>query len=263
MGDQLTVSTYLSTFFENIIHFTSLHLLSKEAAKVKINEMKDRYDEHVILLKKSKEKNSSNGEIFDLLIRKTEAARDQSYSDLVEFQNQHHILFLYSQMERYLFQCFKYILINRSPEIIKEKTISISTILKKNKNFNLIIEEKVESIIVNVFYKDFKEILKFAKEKLGIVHEYTDDDIKTFNDFKALRNIFAHGDGTATSVYLEKVNTDELNLGDILIITEEMVRNFETKINQLLIKFDKVFLNSYPELDFLEDERIKHLLTKG
>lgn len=78
-----------------------------------------------------------------------------------------------------------------------------------------------------------------------------------------MRNIFAHGDGTATSVYLEKVNTDELNLGDILIITEEMVRNFETKINQLLIKFDKVFLNSYPELDFLEDERIKHLLTKG
>ena len=247
----MSISIYLSSFFENFIHFTSLKLLSKETAKVRFSEMKNKHNEQIEILKKSKELNPSSSEGLDWLIRKTEVARDESFHDLVEFQNQHHILFLYAQMERYFFQCFKYVLMNRPPEIIKEKMISIGTILERNKNFDIIIEEKVESIIVNEFYGDYKKVLKFAEEKLGIIHGYTDDDIVEFNKFKALRNLFAHGDGTVTWVYLEKLKDSTLNQGEKVIITEELKTNLETKINQLLIKFDKIFLESYPDLNFL------------
>ncbi len=247
----MSVSIYLSSFFESLIHFTSLQLLSKETAKVRFSEMKDKYNEQIDRIKKSKELNPSSREGFDWLIRRMEVARDESIPDLVEFQNQHHTLFLYAQMERYFFQCFKYILMDHSPEIIKKKTISIGTILERNKNFDIIYEEKVESIIVSEFYQDYKEVLKFAEEKLGIIHGYTDDDIVEFNKFKALRNLFAHGDGTVTWVYLEKVKNSTLNQGEKVIVTEEMKTNLETKINQLLLKFDKIFLKSYPDLNFL------------
>lgn len=244
----MSVSIYLSSFFESLIHFTSLQLLSKEAAKVRFSEMKDKYNEQIDRIKKSKELNPSSSEGFDWLIRRMEIARDESIPDLVEFQNQHHILFLYAQMERYFLQCFKHILMTRSPEIIREKVISIGTILERNKNFDIIYEEKVESIIVNEFYNDYKIVLKFAEEKLGLIHEYTDDDIEEFNKFKALRNLFAHGDGTVTWVYLEKVKDSTLNQGEKVIVTEEMKTNLETKINQLLLKFDKILLKSYPDL---------------
>jgi len=84
-----------------------------------------------------------------------------------------------------------------------------------------------------------------------IIHGYTDDDIEEFNKFKALRNLFAHGDGTVTWVYLEKVKEPTLNQGEKVIVTEEIKTNLETKINQLLLKFDKIFLKSYPDLNFL------------
>ena len=93
-------------------------MLSKETAKVRFSEMKDKHNEQIDLFKKSKELNPSSSEGFDWLIRKAEAARDESFSDLVEFQNQHHILFLYAQMERYFFQCFKYVLMNLIPIFI-------------------------------------------------------------------------------------------------------------------------------------------------
>ena len=232
------------------MHFQSLQLISKFSSKEKFKEMRPKYNQQIENLEKSKEANPSSSEGYDWLINKMKTARDNSFPDLVEYQNQHHILFLYAQVERYFFQCFKYILLTHAPDIIKEKQVSIGTILERNKNFDVIYEEKVESIIVREFYKDYKIILEFAKEKLGIPHDFSEEEIEEINKFKGLRNLLAHGDGTVTWVYLEKVKDSTLRQGEKMIITEEMVNNLQTRINQLLLRFDKILLNSYPNLKF-------------
>ena len=254
----VSVSVFLSSFFEVTTHFIMLQLLSKESSKVKFKELKASHDETINRIIKAKQLNPSTSEGYNWLIRKYEIARDGTYLDFLEFQNQHYILFLYAQVERYFFQCFKHIMMIRYPDILKENTVSIGTILGRNKNFDVIIEEKVENIIIKLFYSDYKEVLKFAEKKLGIIHDFSEDDILELNKIRALRNLFAHGDGTVTWIYLDKVKDTKLKRGDKVTLTEEIKLNLERKINQLLIKFDQIFLKAYPNMDFLKHLNLKN-----
>ena len=94
----------------------------------------------------------------------------------------------------------------------------------------------------------YKKIFEFVDEKLGIKHGYSESEVEEFNKFKALRNIYAHGDGTVTWVYLEKIKDSTLKHSEKVIISEEIRNNLQTRINQLLLKFDKALLNAYPKL---------------
>ena len=60
-----------------------------------------------------------------------------TYDNLLKSENRILLLFLYSELENYLFKSFKYIIL-QYPEILKDKTVSIIIILNSNKNLDLI-----------------------------------------------------------------------------------------------------------------------------
>ncbi len=172
--------------------------------------------------------------------------------DFKEFQNQHYILFVYSQMEQYFFKCFKSVLMIE-PDILKENTLTIQKILENNKDFDLILDEKAEEIALKQFRTNFSDIFeKFVREKLGLRHGITEDEIMALNDFKQLRNLFAHGDGTITRSFLKKVQEPslKLGLGDKLQITKEIKNKAWEIVLQVVMKFDEVLVKTYPELSY-------------
>lgn len=186
-------------------------------------------------------------EIDDLkLILKMTKAMSSKY--MYKFLNRSLLLFLYTEIEQYFFGCFKYAIITNSPAILSKKQVSIKEIIKNNKNFDLIIEEKAERIIHDQFYKNFKEIFEFVYEFLGIKVNFQEEDLKLLEEFRQLRNTFIHGNGKVNLIYLSKIPHSNKKLGDKLDINIEIITDYMKPIREILEKFDEQLLNQFPEL---------------
>jgi len=170
----------------------------------------------------------------------------------------------------YLFKSFKYIII-RNPKILFEKRISIENIINKVKdlkfNFkkeieneeyntlflNSIIEDFTERIIHDKLYENYDEVFTYAQKVLGIKHDIEPRALKLFNLFKQFRNLYSHGDGIISYIFLNKVKkigykTKYFKLGEKLKVDNELIDDVRGMILFISSVFDKALVSSYPEL---------------
>ena len=187
-----------------------------------------------------------------------------------ELENISLLFFVFSEFENYIFKCFKYIIIRR-PEILFEKLISIENITNKIKdlrfNFkdeieneeyknlllNSIIEDFTERIIHDKLYENYEEVFTYTQKVLGIKHGIESRSLKLLNLFKQFRNLYSHGDGIISYIFLNKVEkigykTKYFKLGEKLIVDNELIDDVRSMIFFISSVFDKAFIGSYPEL---------------
>jgi len=164
------------------------------------------------------------------------------------YLSKYYLVVLYSELEQYLFNILKYIYV-KHPEILKRHTIYIGTILDKKSNIDLIIEEKAEKDILDLFYKDFKEFFKeIAKKPLGLKISLTYEEIIKLNEFKQLRNSYIHGDGRVSLTYLSKFKNSKKVLGEILELNYKIITEYDKLIFEIIRRIDEVFVLKFPEL---------------
>jgi len=180
------------------------------------------------------------------------------------------LFFMFSEFENYIFKCFKYIIIRR-PEILFEKLISIESIINKIKDLKLdskdeieneeyknlllnsIIEDFTERIIHDKLYDNYEEVFTYAQRVLGIKHNIESRALKLFNLFKQFRNLYSHGDGIISYIFLNKIEKigykiKYFKLGEKLIVDDELIDDVRSMIFFIGSTFDKAFSSSYPEL---------------
>ena len=136
----------------------------------------------------------------------------------------------------------------KNPEILKDKTITISKLLEKKTDFSTLIEEKVEFIINELFFEDFTKIFKYAEKPLGINHNISKEECNELNKIRQIRNLFIHSDGRVNSIFLSKVHDCKMKVGERYIINKKEIDIIEEKIRNILKKFDKALLTSHSEL---------------
>lgn len=106
----------------------------------------------------------------------------------------------------------------------------------------------MELILNEIFFKDFKKILKYAEKPLGIKHNISTEECNELNKIRQIRNIFVHNDGIINSIFLSKVPDCKLKLKERYIITKAEIDMIEEKIIKILKKFDKALVKSQSEL---------------
>lgn len=259
MAEEEQSSKFYLNFIENErIYFLTYSIILKELKGFykKADEIRDPlekgleeddWNDHYERIKDVNKNDLIPVEIKDLkfILNMTKA---MSSKYMYNFLNRSLLLFLYSEIEQYFFSCFKYAIITNSPAILSKKQVSIKEIIKNQKNFDLIIEEKAEKIIHDQFYKNFKEIIEFVYEFLGIKAKFQEEDLKILEEFRQLRNVFIHGDGKVNLIYLSKIPYSNKKLGDKLEINIEIITDYMKSIREILEKFDEQLLNQFPEL---------------
>ncbi len=148
---------------------------------------------------------------------------DKLFSSL---KNRMYFLFLYSEVENYFFKCMKYLMISKSfPDNVAEKNTT-------------------DVIMKNSWY----EILKMFKELYKIRHNINDDLIQELNNFRTIRNLFAHGNGIITNRFLKRFQNPDFHVGEIFDLNTDIIPKYTNTIIGIIPQFDEVLLKKCPEL---------------
>ncbi len=285
----LKVSIYCREFISKLTVITRFCTLAKEQVKRYFEEPLlyipiYKRPERIYGVKNSKgiiNWDEYNMKLHDELVDiTTEIYNKLDYKQFFEIENANTLILLFSEFENYFFKCFKYILLKR-PSILADQTITIKELIERQGDINLILEEIaeenalrkfnidillddiIEKKIHDKFYKNYKEVFSYAKNKLSIKHNISEDLIKLLNFFKQMRNIYAHGDGTITRIFKSKIklfiskeNMNNFQLGNKLIIKDHVLENVELLITLIIAEFDNALLKLYPGLLFKEEKKI-------
>ncbi len=166
---------------------------------------------------------------------------NEMQDDFLSFQGKLFIIFLYSEFEQYLFRCIKFILLNQ-PEILAKEFPEIED---KPEYFQ---EERAEKLIHKLSYKKYSEIFNYTKQILKIDHNLNKDDFEKLHEFKQIRNLFAHGDGTITKIFLKRVKESNFKLGDKIKIVDKMTQEIYQIVFKATETFDRALILKYPRL---------------
>ena len=113
----------------------------------------------------------------------------------------------------------------------------LKLLLKHQLNLNTIIQAKIDKIIEQKLRENYSIFFrKSIHEQLGLKHSLTENEINSLIEFKLLRDLYAHGDGTVTQIYLDKVPNSKVNLGDKLNLTLELIIESYTTVIKILNK---------------------------
>ncbi len=169
--------------------------------------------------------------------------------NLKSFLDRFHLLFLYSEFEQFLFSSVKSLIL-KYPNSLNEKTISIKQILERDKDFDLIIQEKAEAVTEQLLREDFNKFFQILSEKpYGFKVELEKNILNELNEFKQLRNAFIHGDGTVSLIYLSKIKNNNLKLREKLPLGIDLLFKKQNLLFSVLRKFDNTLLDKIPELE--------------
>ena len=157
-----------------------------------------KYD--LICIKKS----SENDVFFELIKNYYDTLTLEKF---LELEKRYQLINSFTQLDNYLFKCFKFVIIKK-PDIIDDTKITLKDLKNANGNIeeiinqiaeekamskfdlDLFIDEIIEKKIHNKFYKDYTEIFLFAKNKLSINHVIPEGNINILNFFKQIRNLY-------------------------------------------------------------------------
>ena len=172
--------------------------------------------------------------------------------NFIYLRNRAFLLFLYTEIESYFFNCLKAVYIEH-PLKLKGKNIKIDWVFEYNKK--LIIEAKAEKIVEELIRNKWKKIFDKIKEgPYNIHHQIKNDDIKKLEEFQQIRNIYAHGNGNVNQILLENSSHSVYKLGDRIELTPEFFRIYEDPIISLMTEFDIALIKEYPSFAFKSKE---------
>lgn len=198
--------------------------------------------------KRSRVEQFLKGQVLYQLEQEYEIRRHFNEENLDVFLNRFHLLYLYSEFEQYLFSSFKFLIL-KYPDSLKEKVVSIKQNIEKNKDFNLILEEKAETVVEQLLRIDLNKFFKIiSKKPYRFKVEFDQRVINELDEFKQLRNAYIHGDGTASLIYLSKIRETSLKLGHKLQLDVDLIFKKQELLFFVLAKFDKILFEKIPEL---------------
>lgn len=195
--------------------------------------------------------------------------KDVNSERMIEFLNRSKIIYLFTEFEKYLFKCIKFILL-KYPEILDEKSIQLKEIrlIQNNGNLGLVKEIIAENTIRDLFYKNYNEIFKYLKKPLGLEIDISQNVINKLNGYKEIRNLLTHGDGIINLLFqnkifnrnlnLEDLNLNSLKLGEKITINQYLISDFLHILFDIIIEIDIIMVKKFPELRF-EMESLDHL----
>lgn len=187
-----------------------------------------------------------------------EISKSFTYENYIEFEYINDLILKLTEFEKYLYKCFKFIILQR-PDIIKKKSITVEEFkMLPEQKIELVQELGAEHFLHDVFYKNYKLVFERAINPLGIKHEIKEEQINILQGIKLIRNQYIHADGKITSLFLIKLN--ELKLSGKNLGINKLELNSKIELNQELlsfisytllvigIMFDNKLIESYPQL---------------
>ncbi len=245
-SDLMHFSKFFLDYITNIQNFNWQQIIIQETSKTHLKSMPQKSQKIINQLKALKKENPDN-EGLEFLIKKNEIEMIESPKRFKNSLESHHLLYLFSQLQLFLFKTINYIILKR-PNIISEKKISIKFVLDNKYNWNVILEKKIEKVILNLFFKEWKEIFDYLFDPLGLQHGITNQEMVELEEFSLLRNLYAHGDGTVTYIYLQKSKRSDIKYGDKIDFDEKYLEESQRLIFKVLQKIDQKLIISCPEL---------------
>ncbi len=121
--------------------------------------------------------------------------------------------------------------------------------MKNRNNLDNLIQGKIEKEVEQILRLSFKQIFKEINTKFGIYSNLTENEFKELTKLRQLRNLYAHGDGTITQAYLNKISDSNLKLGEIKEINLKEIYDLSQTVFTVLNKFDKNLIRKFPELN--------------
>lgn len=247
-----TKSKFYNIFYENIFNY----LILQAYIEILFHQELNIIDEILELVNKKASTFPKDAPIKDindplipnllgrLLLRKFEYItpenfRKHNYINLIQF--------FYTEFELYLFKCLKYIYTQR-PQIIGKKQVMLNLLLEHNFHLETIIQAKIEKVIEQQLRENYNQFFRYIQENLGIEHNLISEDINRLIEFQQLRNIYAHGDGTITQIYLDKFPESNFKLGERLEISYEIILKSFYIVIKIINTFDNAFIDKYPEI---------------
>lgn len=286
---EMLISSYYFDYMINIGVFSRLRERIRDLIKIKHEEIfypKKSSPNFPLLMKKMVEKHFEGKS--DLVILKKSGETDVffdivnsfidnfNFDNFTESENRYALIYYFTELDIYLFRCFKFILIKR-PDILNDTKVSLKELRDVNGDIkkvmeekaeekamskfdlNLFIDEIIEKKIHNKFYKDYTEVFHFAEKVLGINHLIHKDLINLLNFFKQIRNLYTHGNGTINQIFLKRIkpmlkNKDMYRKSEKFQLTDKLIEDLQHIIRLIIIQFDKSITKLYPELIYKAKE---------
>ena len=114
---------------------------------------------------------------------------------------------------------------------------------------NTISEPEAEQETINFTMKNSWDT-KFQLIKAFVNHNVKTGMIKHLDDYRIIRNLFTHGDGTITHSYIKRFNKSDTQLGRRLKLSCNLVFLYYSIITVVLTEFDDVLVKEFSELIF-------------
>ncbi len=249
-----TKSKFYNIFYENVFNYLFLdsyiEILFYQEPNIKnkiielANEEASKYPKDATIGDIKDIDNVVPSLLLRVLLGKFEYITPENFK---KHNDRNFIQFFYTEFELYLFKCLKYIYTKR-PQIIGNKQVSLKLLLEHEYHLETIIQAKIENVIEQNLREKFDKFFEYIQEHLDIEHKLTSEDINELIRFKQLRNIYAHGDGTITQIYIDKIPETNYKLGERLEITQEIKFKSYHIIIKTINAFDKAFIEKYPEI---------------
>jgi len=232
LGYSKFLASYLKETYTYIVMQTFANYNLKEEFQTKLKEIKTEKDEYRYIIEK----------IFPNIDL-------HNYSKFLKYQCQNSIIFFYTELENYLYKCFRKILISY-PRFLENKEVKIKELLDCGLDVKEVIELKAEGEAEQILKNSFDEIFKIAKMKYGINHYIEEADIEIINKYRHIRNIFAHRRGIVDKMFLKKLDHLGYKEGDSINLTLEMVNEFSVVSSGVVKGFDEAFIEKFPQFLF-------------
>lgn len=170
------------------------------------------------------------------------------FNNFIKYQNRNFLQFFYTEIEHYFFKSFFYAF-NKYPKCLNNKMIKFELILKNKNNIDNVIRGKIEKEVEQILRLSFIEIFRDINKKFGINPNIPKKEFKGLTKLRQIRNLYAHGDGTITQAYLDKVSDSKLKLGEIKEIDLKEIYDLSQTVFTVLNKFDEKLISKFPELN--------------
>jgi len=187
-----------------------------------------------------------------------EVSKSFTYANYIEFEYINDLILKLTEFEKYLYKCFKFIILQR-PNIINKKSITVEEFkMLQEPNLEIVQGLAAEHFLHDLFYKNYMLVFERAIDPLGIKHEIKEEQINLLQGIKLIRNQYIHADGKITSLFLKKLN--ELNISGKNLGIKKLELNSKIELNQKILSFitytllviglmfDKKLIESYPQL---------------
>lgn len=105
-------------------------------------------------------------------------------------------------------------ILSKNKKMLKSsKTIKFDEIIDHD-DINSLIGVIVEKVILDLSFKGFKELSDTVQKDYGLSLISDDDELQKMTDANEFRNLFVHNRGIVNRLYLNRVPTSSLNIGD-------------------------------------------------